>query len=204
MCCLQKPGADFKPLQHLWEEPSDCVLSPELRQSAAARQECVDSQKGKDHEHPISLSLWSGCTLLQAPMSSSQKQRSGNGTQALAQCLAHHVYSPEVASGTSLRVRIVLILVPNLEPALWTGRETLGCVKFPCVQNLFPPTRMNVLTRYSNIRWNQVILPRHSLAPEYVLTRNFVVHMYVSSNTFLRHTPALDPSANPWPCCHLS
>lgn len=72
--CLQKPSADSKPLQHLWEEPSDCVLPPELLHPAAAWPRPVDGQKRKNQDHPISFPPWVRHTPLQIPASPTLKQ----------------------------------------------------------------------------------------------------------------------------------
>lgn len=72
--CLQKPSADSKRLQHLWEESPDCVLPPELLHPAAAWPRPVDGQERKNQDHPISFPLWVRHTSFQIPASPSQKQ----------------------------------------------------------------------------------------------------------------------------------
>lgn len=63
---LQNPWDDFEPLQHLWEEPSDRALPPEIPHSAAAWHRRAHSQERRNWDLAISFLPWAGHILLQA------------------------------------------------------------------------------------------------------------------------------------------
>ena len=127
--CLQKPSADSKPLQHLWEEPSDCVLPPELLHPAAAWPRRVDGPERKNQDHLISFPPWVRHTSLQIPASPSRSKGEERHIQPLAQHLTHSRDRSRVTIDTCLWVRILLNLIQNLPHAVWDP----GQVRFPCV-----------------------------------------------------------------------